>query len=158
MKTIPCFDISLTHHAVLLTAMGKQDQLARERRQQPQNLEQALEDIEKRRHKKNPFGEQYVQLCLSGLQPQVGGMDAPAFSCTCTTWPAAHESRVRCPSTRQRQTFAAGRPQDESVAQANAVKGRAAVETAVTNVHVRVEVRNAMALLWQTAAQLPRLH
>ncbi|GAB4816387.1 hypothetical protein N2152v2_003433 [Parachlorella kessleri] len=74
----------------------------RQQRQLQAVLEQTVEEIERKRHKKNPFEQKYVQLCLSGP------------------------------------------PQDGATIQAAETKGRAAVESAVTNVHVRVELIRTM--------------
>lgn len=115
---------------------------------QPPRLDQLLEDIERKRHKKNPFDDKWVQLCHS--RPEVRLLRPTRCSSAkllCPhgqlAWWELAKLAHQLASALSAQEDARAAPAGGAAAgqQEEAGAGREAVEAAVTNVHVRVEVR-----------------
>lgn len=88
-----------------------------------------VEDVEAKRHRRNPFGDRYVALATSEFG--AGGGEEVGL-------PAAAGALGRGRRAHGGRAPAAAKPSHTDRMQDG---GRAAVEAATTNVHVRVEVR-----------------
>ena len=59
-------------------------------------VEYALEDIQKKRHKRDPFRERYLQLCLSSFDARVRGISGRSVKCSCRHECIALPAHLQC--------------------------------------------------------------